>query len=83
RSATVTIEPPRRTFVRGLDPDDPTYSVTVVLPDIPLCAEHAFEIGAGSLPSGWCDDEHCRIYGEVGEKSPCGHRYEKLAPRKR
>jgi len=83
RSATVTIEPSRRTLSRGVDPDDPIYSVTVVLPGIPLCDGHAFDVRAGSTLIGWCDDEHCRMYGEIGEKSPCGHRYEKLAPRKR
>ena len=82
-SATAIVEPPRRTLGRGLDPEDPTYSVTVVLPDIPLCEGHAFDVRAGSIFIGWCDDEHCRIYGEVGEESPCGHRYERLAPRKR
>jgi len=82
-SATVTVEPSRRTLDRGLDADDPTYSVTVMLPDIPLCAGHALDVRAGSTLIGWCDDEHCRIYGEVGEKSPCGHPYKRLAPRKR
>jgi hypothetical protein len=44
RSAILTIEPPRRTLGRGLDPDDPTYSVIAVVPDIPLCEGHAFEV---------------------------------------
>ena len=83
QSATVTVEPARRTLGRGLDPDDPSCSVTVVLPDIALCDGHAFDVRAGSTIVGWCDNEHCRMYGEVDEKSPCGRRYEKLVPRRR
>lgn len=84
RSATLFVEPARRTVERGLDPDDPTYSVTAVLPYIPLCREHAFVVRAKRITIGWCDDKHCRIYGEAGEESPCGRRYEALsAPRKR
>jgi len=80
--ATVSIEPPRRTLGRGPDPSDPSYSVTVILPDVMLCAEHAFEVRQGDTLIGWCDDERCRVYGEVGEMSPCGHKFDKLAPRK-
>ena len=80
--ATVSIEPPRRTLDRGPDPSDPSYSVTVILPDVMLCAEHAFDVSRGNTLIGWCDDERCRVYGEVGETSPCGHQFDKLAPRK-
>ena len=80
--ATVSIEPPRRTLARGPDPSDPSYSVTVILPDVMLCAEHAFDVRQGDTLIGWCDDERCRVYGEVGETSPCGHKFDKLAPRK-
>jgi hypothetical protein len=80
--ATVSGNPPRRTFERGPDPSDPSFSVTVMLPDVMLCAEHALDVSQGTTLIGWCDDEHCRIYGEVGEASPCGDQYQKLAPRK-
>jgi hypothetical protein len=53
-----------------------------MLPDVMLCAEHALDVSQGTTTIGWCDDERCRIYGEAGEPSPCGHLYEKLAPRK-
>jgi len=79
--ATVSIEPPRRTLARP-DPNDPSYSLTVILPDVMLCAEHAFDVSQGDTQIGWCDDERCRVYGEVGETSPCGHKFDKLAPRK-
>lgn len=77
------IEPPRRTLARGLDPGDPTYSVTVILSDIALCAKHTLEVRQGNHLIGWCDDERCRAYGEVGEPSACGRPYEKLGPSKR
>ncbi|HEY1830149.1 MAG TPA: hypothetical protein VGG38_07900 [Acidimicrobiales bacterium] len=80
--ATVSNEPARRTLSRGPDPSDPSFSVTVILPDVMLCAEHALDVKEGTTLIGWCDDERCRIYGEVGEPSPCGRPYEKLAPRK-
>ena len=38
RQATEMMEPARRTLARGLDPNDPSYSVTVILPDFALCA---------------------------------------------
>jgi hypothetical protein len=47
-----------------------------------LCAEHAFDVSRGNTLIGWCDDERCRVYGEVGETSPCGHQFDKLARRK-
>jgi hypothetical protein len=53
-----------------------------MLPDVLLCGEHAQDVSQGTTLIGWCDDEHCRIYGEVGEASPCGHEYQKLTPRK-
>lgn len=83
RSASVTIEPERRALGRGLDPDDPSQSVTVMLPDVSLCSDHAFDVRAGSTLIGWCDNEHCRIYGEVGEKSPCGQPYKRLLARRK
>ena len=76
--ATQTAEPPRRTLARGLDPNDPSYSVTVILPDIALCAEHALDVRQGEGLVGWCDDARCRIYGEIGVPSPCGQPFEKL-----
>lgn len=81
--ATEAIDPPRRTLARGLDPGDPSYSVTVILPDIALCSEHCLEVREGARLVGWCDDRRCRTYGELGESSACGHPYEKLGPSKR
>ncbi len=81
--ATEAIEPPRRTLARGLDPSDPSYSVTVILPDIALCALHSFDVREGGRLVGWCDDQRCRTYGALGEPSACGHPYEKLGPGKR
>ena len=82
-AATQTIEPPRRTLARGLDPADPSYSVTVLLPDMALCAEHTLDVRQGERLVGWCDEPSCRTYGEVGEPSPCGNPYEKLGSGKR
>ena len=76
--ATVTIDPPRRTLARGLDPSDTSYSVTVLLPDVLLCAEHAVDVRRGARLVGWCDDPRCRTYGEIGEASACGARFMKL-----
>jgi hypothetical protein len=73
------MEPPRRTFDRGPDPDDNSYSITVILPDVALCDQHARYVREGDLPLGWCDDPLCRIYGEVGEPSLCGAAYGQLA----
>ncbi len=73
-----TIEPPRRTLARGLDPDDESYSVTVILPDVPLCTVHTLEVRQGDRLIGWCDDEVCRKYGEVGEPSSCGDPYHEV-----
>jgi hypothetical protein len=81
--ATDAIEPSRRTLARGVDPSDPSYSVTVILPEIALCAEHALEVRQGGRLVGWCDDQRCRNYGEPGTPSACGHPYEKLRPSKR
>jgi hypothetical protein len=78
--ATETIDPPRRTLARGLDPSDPSYSVTVILPDVALCDGHAVEVRDGGRLLGWCDDERCRTYGELGEPSACGDPYKKLGP---
>jgi hypothetical protein len=76
---TVLLEPPRRTLDRGPDPNDISYSITVILPDVPLCNEHEREVRQGDLRLGWCDDQRCRMYGEAGESSVCGEPYERLA----
>lgn len=81
--ATETVEPPRRTLARGVDPRDPSYSVTVILPDIALCAEHCLDVRQGGQLVGWCDDQRCRTFGALGEPSACGHPYEKLGPNRR
>lgn len=81
--ATDAIEPTRRTLARGLDPSDPSYSVTVILPDVALCAEHALDVRHGERLVGWCDDARCRTYGELGEPSACGDPYEKLGTSRR
>lgn len=78
--ATESIEPPRRTLERGSDPSDPSYSVTVILPDVSLCAKHADEVHHGARAIGWCDDERCRTYGALAEPSACGEVYKKLNP---
>ena len=82
RSASVTVEPPRRAFERGPDPDDPSYSVTVLLPDVALCGGHALRVSRRDTCIGWCDDELCRLYGEAGQISPCGQPFTKLATRR-
>ncbi|MDA8075972.1 MAG: hypothetical protein M0Z40_12220 [Actinomycetota bacterium] len=81
--ATGTVEPARKTLARGLDPADPSYSVTVILPDIALCAAHTHDLRDGGLLVGWCDDPRCRMYGEIGEPSPCGDPYTKVGARNR
>jgi hypothetical protein len=79
RPATLVIDPPRRTLDRGLDPSDESYSVTVLLPNIPLCDEHDLDVRQGDRLVGWCDDERCRTYGGAGETSACGEPYAQLA----
>ena len=78
RQATEMMEPARRTLARGLDPSDPSYSVTVILPDVALCAGHALDVREGDRLLGWCDDQRCRTYGELGEPSACGDPYKKV-----
>jgi hypothetical protein len=78
RAGAVEVEPPRRTLARGTDPTDPAYSIIAVLPDIALCEEHAMTVRSGDVSIGWCDDERCRRFGEVGGPSPCGTPYNKL-----
>jgi hypothetical protein len=80
--ATVAVEPPRRTLARGPDPSDDSYSVTVILPDAPLCAEHERQVRQGDMLLGWCDDERCRTYGQAGGVSTCGGEYKGLVPAK-
>ena len=77
-SGTASAEPPRRTFARGADPEDASFSIIAVLPDIPHCESHAEEFGRRKRTIGWCDDERCRLYGEVGAASPCGVPYKEL-----
>jgi hypothetical protein len=77
--STSLIDPPRRTLDRGPDPSDDSFSITVILPDIPLCDAHGREVRDGAFLLGWCDDEQCRIYGEVGTPSACGAPYKALA----
>lgn len=81
--ATEMTQPSRRTLARGLDPADTSYSVTVILPDMALCAEHTSDVRQGERLVGWCDEPPCRAYGEVGKPSPCGNPYQKLGPGKR
>ncbi|MGH9043769.1 MAG: hypothetical protein ACRDVP_02835 [Acidimicrobiales bacterium] len=78
--ATESIEPPRKTLARGIDPGDPSYSVTVILPKVSVCAAHAHDVHHGDRAIGWCDDERCRTYGELGQPSACGDPYKKLNP---
>lgn len=78
-AATEALEPTRRTLARGTDPSDDSYSVTVILPDVALCADHALDIRDGARLVGWCDDERCRTYGELGQPSACGEPFTKLA----
>lgn len=81
--ATDAVDPPRRTLARGLDPGDPSYSVTVILPDVALCAQHSLDVRKGERFVGWCDDQRCRTYGALDEPSACGRPFEKLGPAKR
>ena len=78
--ATAVVAPPRRTLARGVDPSDDSYSVTVIPPDVALCADHVAGVGRGDVVIGWCDDERCRTYGEAGSMSVCGAAYERLTP---
>jgi hypothetical protein len=80
RPATEAAEPPRRTFERGVDPSDDSFSVTVILPDIPLCTDHVDVFDQGDRLVGWCDDEQCQVYGELDGPSACGAPYMKLTP---
>lgn len=77
-AATVTADPPRRTFARGPDPEDPSFALIAVLPELDLCDDHFRETREAGLLIGWCDDARCRRYGKVGERSPCGEAYERL-----
>jgi hypothetical protein len=82
RSSTSLLPPKRRTLDRGPDPDDTSYSITVILPDVPLCDAHTREVLRDDLRLGWCDDPQCRNYGEAGEPSGCGAPYGDLAPKR-
>jgi hypothetical protein len=77
-AATVTADPPRRTLARGPDPEDPSYAVIAVLPELELCGEHYRATLEDGLVIGWCDDLQCRRYGQVGESSSCGEAYGSL-----
>jgi hypothetical protein len=76
------LPPKRRTLDRGPDPDDNSYSITVILPDVPLCDTHTRELLQDDVRLGWCDDPQCRNYGEAGEASTCGAPYMDLAPKR-
>ncbi|MDA8038191.1 MAG: hypothetical protein M0Z69_06890 [Actinomycetota bacterium] len=78
RAGTAPMAPPRRTLARGADPDDASYSIIAVLPDVALCAEHFEDVRRGELSIGWCDAEQCRLYGEHGQPSPCGEPFKTL-----
>jgi hypothetical protein len=78
RDGPVTMDPPRRTIARGPDSEDHSFSVIAVLPDVVLCEEHAEDYARKHVVIGWCDDERCRIFGECGQKSPCGELYKAL-----
>ena len=78
RPAAVVIDPPHRTLAREADPSDHSSSITVILPRVPLCDDHGVDVRGGERTVGWCDDVHCRAYGEVGETSSCGDRFEEL-----
>lgn len=82
RSPTSPLAPRRRTVDRGPDPDDNSYSITVILPDVPLCDTHTRDVLQGDLCLGWCDDPRCRSYGEAGGRSPCGAPYGELVPKR-
>lgn len=74
----VGVEPPRRTLARGVDEEDSSYSVIAVLPDVVLCTRHQEELAHRELHLGWCDDEHCRAFGQSGAASSCGKPYKEL-----
>ena len=79
---SLTIEPLRRTLARGSDPSDQALSIIAVLPDVVLCQEHADQVALGKVSIGWCDNEPCRLYGEVGMESPCGDAFKALGRHK-
>lgn len=78
RAATLAMDPPRRTFARGSDPSDSSYSIIAVLPNISLCDEHGEGVRSHEVSIGWCDDERCRQFGQIGEVSSCGEPYKEL-----
>lgn len=45
------------------------------LPPTFLCYSHLRRVVAGALRVGWCGDEECRQWGELGQSSPCGRPY--------
>jgi hypothetical protein len=44
-------EPPHRTLDRGPDPEDDSYSIIVILPEVPLCPKHARQVRDGGCAS--------------------------------
>jgi len=72
RPAGVVLDPPRRTIARGFDPEDPSFSITAILPKVALCEDDARRFADKDLLIGWCDDEQCRTYGERETASACG-----------
>ncbi len=75
---TTLFDPPHPTLDRGPDPNDDSYSIIVILPDVPLCHEHGRQVRDGGMRIGWCDHPDCREYGEAGELSACGARFDSL-----
>ena len=78
RPGSVAVEPPHRTLARTSELDDPSVSIIAVLPDSVLCVDHAEALNHGELALGWCDNERCRVYGEVGLASVCGEPFRAL-----
>jgi hypothetical protein len=76
--AAARMDPPRSTLARGPDPEDPSFTLIAVLPKVDLCEDHDQAARSKDLLIGWCDDEQCRLYGEVDQLSPCGQPYQKL-----
>jgi hypothetical protein len=74
--------PTQRTLDRGPDPEDNSYSITVILPDVPLCDAHTRDVLSDDLHLGWCDDPRCRSYGREGESSSCGAPFEQLGKKR-
>lgn len=77
------IKPPRWTVARGQYPNDPSYSITAILPDVPHCDVHAIDCHQWGRPIRWCDDQRCRTLGELANPQHVGTPYKKLGSRNR